>query len=392
MIVHTMSERVQQFPSIDWSRRLFDALIPLPEGTSYNAYLIKGSEKTALIDTTEPHLREDLLSHLESIPQIDYLISNHAEQDHSGTIPMVLSRYAGAKLVCSAKAKPMLINLLHLPEDVFHTVNDGDTISLGDRTLEFILTPWVHWPETMVTYLQEEKTLFSCDFFGSHLATNLLESKEDGVALESAKRYYAEIMMPFARIITKNLEKLKPYDIQTIAPSHGPIYRNPAFIMDAYQEWIAGPPKNLVLAPYVSMHKSTQAMAMYLVKALTARGIEVEPFDLEVADIGKLAIGLVDAATIVLGTPTVIGGPHPAAAYAAVLTNLLRPKAKFFSIIGSYLWGSKAIDIISGLLSDVKAEVLEPVYVEGLPKPADYEALDRLADAIAGKHRDAGLM
>lgn len=392
MFVHRISERVVQYPTADWNRRLFDSLIPLPDGTSYNAYLIKGSEKTALIDTTEPAVKEGLLKRLESVPAIDYLVSNHAEQDHSGAIPHILARYPRAKLVVTPKAKPMLMDLLHVPEEAFITVADGETISLGDRTLEFIHLPWVHWPETMGVYLREERILFSCDFFGSHMATSELYAPEDGQIYEAAKRYYAEIMMPFARHIAKNLEKLEKYPIEIIAPSHGPIYRRPAFILDAYRDWISETPKNLVVLPYVSMHDSTRIMAEHLTDALVERGVIVQPFDLAVTDIGKLAIALVDAATIVIGAPTVLGGPHPNAVYAAVLANALRPKAKFVSIIGSYLWGGKTVEILSNLISNLKVEILEPVYIKGLPRAEDLAALTRLAETIAQRHRAAGVL
>jgi len=392
MFIHTMSERVSQLPTVDWSRRLFDALIPLPDGTSYNAYLVKGSEKTALIDGAEPKMLEGLMAALESVPTIDYLVANHAEQDHSGTLPQLLARYPEAKIVVSPKAKPMLVDLLHLPHDVFVTVADGDTLSLGDRTLEFIHTPWVHWPETMSTYLREEKILFSCDFFGSHQATSELYVTDDSAIYEPAKRYYAEIMMPFARQIRRNLEKLEHYEVAAIAPSHGPVYDRPAFILDAYREWVLGPPKNLAVIPYVSMHDSTLIMAERLMGALVTGGVQAQLFELSEVDIGKLAMSLVDAGTIALGTPTVLGGPHPAAVYAAALTNVLRPKAKFITVFGSYLWGGKTIETLSSLLSNLKVEVLDPVYIKGLPRPDDLAAMDLLAATIAEKHRAAGLM
>ena len=261
MFVHRMSERVRQLPTADWNRQLFDALIPLPNGTSYNAYLVQGSEKTALIDSTEPQMMDGFMAALDDLPAVDYLVSNHAEQDHSGTLPQLLARYPGAQVVASPKAKPMLVDLLHLPEEAIVAVEDGDTISLGDRTLEFVHTPWVHWPETMSTYLREEAILFSCDFFGSHLATAELFVGDERMVYEGAKRYYAEIMMPFARQIRRNLEKLEKYDIAFIAPSHGPVYDRPAFIVDAYRDWAAETPKNIAVIPYVSMHESTHIMA-----------------------------------------------------------------------------------------------------------------------------------
>ena len=160
----------------DWDRRMFDELIPLPDGTSYNAYLIKGSEKTALIDTVDPTKEDVLCEHLDSlgITDIDYIICNHAEQDHAGAIPRVLAKYSRSKVVCTPKCKTMLIDHLHIPPDGIMTVEDRQVISLGDKKLEFIYAPWVHWPETMLTYVREEKILFPCDFFGSHLATSEL--------------------------------------------------------------------------------------------------------------------------------------------------------------------------------------------------------------------------
>lgn len=374
--------------SVDWDRRLFDSLIPLPDGTSYNAYLIEGSDKTLLVDSVDPSMAEALLSQLEGISKIDYVISHHAEQDHSGTIPRVLAKYPDAKLISTPRAKGMLMDLLQIPEGSFMTVKDAQTISLGDKTLKFIHTPWVHWPETMVTYLEEDKILFSCDFFGSHIATSDLYVTDEGRVYEAAKRYYAEVMMPFRNVIKKNLEKLDSYDILMIAPSHGPIYPRPSFIIDAYRDWVLGPPRNTVVLPYVSMHGSTKRMVDHFVAALVERGVNVEQFDLTVTDIGKLAANLVDAGTIVIGTPTVLAGPHPYAAYGVFLANAIRPKAKFLSIIGSYGWGGKTVEILAGMIPNLKVEVLEPVLSKGMPSETDFKALDNLADTIARKHKE----
>ena len=375
---------------VDWDRRLFDSLIPLPDGTSYNAYLIEGSEKTVLLDTVDPAVSDILMSQLENVPHLDYVIAHHAEQDHSGTIPQVIEKYADAQVITSPKGKKMLVEHLRIPEERVITVDDGETLSLGDKTLEFILTPWVHWPETMSTYLQEENILFSCDFFGSHVATTDLYVRDEAVVYEAAKRYYAEIMMPFRRVINKNMQKLEGREIDLIAPSHGPMYDRPAFILDAYRRWVSEKPKNVVVLPYISMHGSTREMVEYLVSALVERGVTVYQFDLAVTDIGKLAITLVDAATIVIGAPTVNVGPHPIVAYAAYLANALRPKLKFASIIGSYGWNTKAVERIAGLIPDLKVEILDPVQCKGGPREADFEALDRLAASIAEKHAEHG--
>jgi len=392
MKARKIKDRVYWMGSVDWDRRLFDSLIPLPNGTSYNAYLIEGSEKTVLLDTVDPPMAEELLLQLEGVPVIDYLISHHAEQDHSGTIPLILEKYPEAKLISTPKAKGMLIDLLRIPSETFITVEDGEILSLGDKTLKFIYTPWVHWPETMVTWLEEDKILFSCDFFGSHIAASDLYVTDEGSVYEPAKRYYAEIMMPFRTMIQKNMEKIAPYDMEIIAPSHGQLYPRPAFILDAYRDWVLGPPRNTVVVPYVSMHESTRHMVDHLVSALVERDVRVEQFNLEVTDIGKLAESLVDAATIVIGTPTVLAGPHPYAANAAFLANALRPKTAFLSIIGSYGWGGKTVETLAGMIPNLKVELIEPVLCKGMPTEDDFKALDTLADTIADKHKEQNLI
>jgi flavorubredoxin len=376
--------------AIDWDRRLFDELIPLPDGTSYNAYIIKGSKKIALIDTVDPAKTDTLITNLAEagVEKIDYLVSHHAEQDHSGSIPDVLELFPAAKVVTNEKCKNMLIDLMGIDEQRFIVIEDGQELSLGNKTLKFIFTPWVHWPETMSTYLVEDKILFSCDFFGSHLATSDLFVKDKPRVYESAKRYYAEIMMPFRSQIEKNLERIRNLDIKIIAPSHGPLYNEPNFIIDAYEQWISDNVENKVIIAYVSMHGSTRKMVEHLIDVLMAKGIGVQQFNLVGADIGKLAVEMVDAAGIVLASPTVLTGAHPAAAYAAFLVNALRPKTKYLAVIGSFGWGGRMVEQLKGLLINSKAELLEPLLIKGEPKGQDFEKLDELAEKIASKHKE----
>ncbi|MGA2679492.1 MAG: FprA family A-type flavoprotein [Sedimentisphaerales bacterium] len=380
--------------AIDWDRRLFDELIPLPDGTSYNAYLIKGSQKIALLDTVDPHKTHVLLDNLvrAGIERIDYVIAHHAEQDHSGSLPDVLLLYPNAKVVTNAKCKVMLMDLLRIEDDRFLVVEDGQELSLGDKTLKFVFIPWVHWPETMGTYLAEDKILFPCDFFGSHLAATSLFVEDEPMVYECAKRYYAEIMMPFRAPIKNNLKKLEAFDIQIIAPSHGPVYQRPKFIIDAYKDWVSDDVKNEVIVAYVSMHESTREMVEHLVDALAERGIKVRQFNLTGVDIGELAMALVDAATVVIGSPTVLVGAHPSAAYATFLANALRPKTRFVSIIGSFGWAGKMVEQLSGMLGNLKVEVIEPVITKGVATDKDFVSLDLLADKIATKHREIGIL
>ena len=390
IVPRQLKSNIYSVGTIDWDKRLFDELIPLPDGTSYNAYLVKGKEKTALIDTVDSAMADVLIENLNQlkIKNIDYVIANHAEQDHSGSLPQILEIYPNAKVVATPKCKDMLMDLLLIPESKFITVDDGNSISLGDKTLEFIHAPWVHWPETMFTYLKEGKILFTCDFLGSHLATSDLFVTDKLMVYEAAKRYYAEIMMPFRTTIKKHLEKIKELEIETIAPSHGPIYDKPEFILNAYRDWVSDEVKNEVVIPYISMHGSTKEMVDYLVNALIKRGITVKQFNLSKTDIGKLAIALVDASTLVIGTPTVLTGPHPNVAYAAYLANALRPKLKFASIIGSYGWGGRMVEQLKMMVPNLKVDILEPVVIKGFPKEEDFKALDNLAEKILNKHQE----
>lgn len=377
--------------AIDWNRRLFDELIPLPDGTSYNAYLVRGSERTALIDTTDPKMSQTLLEQLEDVSQLDILVIQHVEQDHSGTASLVLQKYPDVALVSSAKARPMIADHLGIPEDRVTVVEDGETLTLGDRTLEFIYAPWVHWPETMLTYSREDKILFTCDFFGSHLATNELYTSADVPRVcEAAKRYYAEIMMPFAGQIRSHLKRLADLEIEMICPSHGPIHDDPGFILDAYHHWVYDPPKNLVLIPHTSMHGSTSMMVDHLIAALTEREVHVEMFDMTHADLGSYAVRLVDAATVVFATPTVLVGPHPTIVFSAYLTGALRPKLKHAAVIGSFGWAGKAAEKTKDLCGSLQAEWLDPVFTKGMPKADTFARLDTLADTIADRHKELG--
>jgi len=376
--------------AIDWDRRLFDELIPLPDGTSYNAYLIKGSEKVALIDTVDPSKVNVLFDNLQTAGagKIDYVICNHAEQDHSGSIGFVLEKHPCAKVVTNEKCKQMLMSLLKIEEQKFITIEDGQELSLGNKTLRFIFTPWVHWPETMSTYLVEDKILFPCDFFGSHLAASELYVKNKELVIEGAKRYYAEIMMPFRGQIKSNLEKIKDLDIGIIAPSHGPLYDEPEFIINAYKQWTSDDVVNKVIVAYVSMHGSTKKMVEHLTETLMEKGVGVLQFNLVNADIGKLAIELVDSAGVVIASPTVLTGAHPAAVYAAFLFNALRPKTKYLAVIGSFGWSGRMLEQLKSLLPNTKAELLAPVIIKGDPAGEDYKKLDELAETIKIKHRE----
>jgi flavorubredoxin len=383
MAVRIIKSGIYSVGAIDWDRQLFDELIPLPQGTSYNSYIVEGSKKTALIDTVDPSKTQELLDNLDETGlNIDYIISNHAEQDHSGSIPAVLEKFPDAIIVTNPQCEKLLKSFFEISNAQFKVLGDGETLSLGDKTLKFIFTPWVHWPDTMVTYVVEDEILFSCDFFGSHLATSELFGPEDVSLLIPSKRYYAEIMMPFRPMILNNLKKIEDLEIEIIGPSHGPLVSNTAEIMGLYAKWASNETSNQVVLPYVSMHGSTEIMVKYLTDALIKRGIEVKPFNLSKMELGEFLIDLVDSSTLVMAAPTVLTKPHPFMAQILYLVNVLRPKLKYGAIIGSYGWGTMMEDEIKGLLNNLNINYHDTLLIKGLPKEEDFKKLDTLADQI----------
>jgi flavorubredoxin len=387
LIAREIKPNILSFSAIDWDRRIFDELVPLPEGTTYNSYLVKGSEKTALVDTVYPPNMPEYLEALKKsgLSKLDYIVASHGEQDHSGAIPAVLALYPEARIVTNARCKGLLADALLIPEGKFIEVNDGDRLSLGDKSLQFFLTPWVHWPDTMVTYLAEDRILFTCDFLGSHLASSDLFATDEARVYDAAKRYYAEIMMPFRAHILKHLDKLAPLAIDFIAPGHGPVYARPAFILDLYKKWASDEAAQEVIIPYVSMYDDTAKMVGYLIDRLMEKGLTVKPHNMVGADSGSFARSLVDASTVVFASPAVLAGPHPCIVSAAYLMNALRPKTKLAAVIGSFGWGGVIIsNKIKELLPGLKNQLhfYDPVLTKGRPDPKDFASLDRLAEEI----------
>ena len=378
----------------DCDRRIFDELIPLEHGTSYNSYLVKGSEKTAIIDTMYPPKTKEYMKRLfdNQVGKVDYIIANHGEQDHSGSIPALLEIYPNAIVLTNPKVAENIKNMLFVPAERIREIADGEEVSLGDKTLKFIFAPGVHWPDTMFTYIKEDNVICTCDFLGAHYTFSDVFAQESKELEHSAKRYYAEIMMPFRMMCQRYTKMIKEMNVDMILPSHGPVYTNPSFILDLYTDWTCETPKNLVVMPYVSMYESTKEMVDYLCEKLEAKGVKTFKFDIVDGDLGDLAMSLVDAATIVMGTSMVLAGPHPMAVNVAYLAAVLRPKAKFASIIGSYGWGGKLFDVILNMLSPLKLDLIDPIQVKGKPTAETFLELDKMADAIVEKHKSIGIL
>lgn len=378
----------------DEDRLIFDELIPLDHGTSYNSYIVLGSEKTAVIDTMYPKFTQEYLKAFDEngIKKVDYIIANHGEQDHSGSLPAMLEKFPAAIVVTNAVCANNLKEMLLIPADKIKVIKHDEELSLGDKTLQFKIAPRVHWPDTMFTYIKEDNLLCTCDFLGAHYIFDDVFAIPSAELERSAKKYYAEIMMPFSTVCRKYVEQIKAMNVEMVMPSHGPIHKNPNYILDLYEDWASEKGKNLVLLPYVSMYKSTTEMINYLSNKLAEKGIPSIKYDMVDGDLGDLAIALVDGTTIVLGTSMVLAGPHPAAFNTVYLASVLRPKAKIASFIGSYGWGGNLFGKMADMLAPLKLDIIEPILVKGRAKADDYAKIDKMAEEIYQKHKELGLI
>jgi flavorubredoxin len=376
----------------DWNRRVFDAFIPLPDGTSYNAYLVVGQNKTALIDTTNPGFEEVLLNKISQIlppRKIDYVIMNHAEPDHASAIPEVMKIADKAKVIATKLGVNMAELYFNVPPERRITVKEGDTLELGGKTLKFIEAPWLHWPETMFTFDVEDSILFPCDFFGAHITSDRFYADEiEGSLLPEAKRYYAEIMMPFAASAQQALDKVKPLNPKIIAPSHGPVYRNPQPIIEAYEKWTRGPLEQKAVVIYVSMWGNTQRLERAITETMATEGVEAVPYNLTVADISHVLRDLVDASAVVIGSPTVLGGPHPLALYATELVASFGVRGKVAAVFGSFGWGGGAVRRVRARLEKGGFQVIDTLEIRGPPRPEHIEKAVALGKAVAKKVKE----
>ncbi len=378
----------------DEDRLIFDELIPLDKGTSYNSYIVIGSEKTAVIDTMYPKFTKEYIKSFDEngITKVDYIIANHGEQDHSGSIPSLLEKFPNAVVVTNAVCAKNLQEMLLVPAEKIKIVSNNEELSLGNKTLQFMIAPGVHWPDTMFTYIKEDNIICTCDFLGAHYIFDDVFAVPCDDLEKSAKKYFAEIMMPFSFVCRRYVKQIRDLNVEMVLPSHGPVHKNPDYILNLYEDWAGEKGKNLVLLPYVSMYNSTEEMIDYLAKKLNEKGISSVKYDMVDGNLGDLAIALVDGTTIVLGTSMVLAGPHPAAFNTVYLASILRPKAKIASFIGSYGWGGDLFGKMADMLAPLKLDVIEPILVKGKAKADDYAKIDKMADEIFNKHKELGLI
>jgi flavorubredoxin len=381
-----LREKIHWVGYVDWTVRDFHGY-ETPHGTTYNAYLVQ-SDKTALIDAAKESVADKLLSNISALTapaDIDYIVCNHAEPDHAGAFPVLVKACPKAEVVCNAKGRAALEMHHDTANWKWRVVEDGESISLGpERTLEFHDTPMAHWPESMVTFIPQEKLLFSMDIFGQHFASagRFEEEEPFDVIMQEAKTYFANILMLYGSTVTRNLNKLATLEPEIIAPSHGVIWRGKVpTILEAYRQWAEHKPEPKVLVIYDSMWKSTEKMAHAILDGAAVSGVQAKLFHIRSSNITTLATETLDAAAIAFGSSTLNATLMPQA--AAVLTYLkgLKPMKKAGFAFGSYGWTKAGIKDVERYLESMKFTLLrEPLTSQYVP---DAEKLEECRQAGA---------
>ncbi len=371
----TLCNGIDWIGHVDWAVRDFHGY-NTDRGATYNAYLIR-DEKTALIDTVKDPFAGDLLAKLRTLTdlaEIDYVVCNHAEPDHAGSLSCILKALPKAKLVCNEKCRAALGQHFDVSGWNFHIVDTGDTLSLGRRSLRFINTPMAHWPESMFTYVPEEKLLFSMDVFGQHYASSQRFDDEAplDIVLEEAKTYYANIIMPFSKRITALLDQTADLDIKMIAPGHGLIWRSHIKkILEAYKSWANNLLEPKVLVIFDTMWDSTGRMARAILEGASCPGVNAQLIHIRSSNLTKIATEVLDAAAIAFGSSTLNQGLMPMA--GAVLTYLkgLKPAGKAGFSFGSYGWSRGGPEDVEEYMKAMKWEIMrEPISTQYRPTQA----------------------
>lgn len=371
--------------AIDWGLRNFHGYLT-QRGSTYNSFLIV-DKKITLIDTVKSYLVDELLARISQIvdpSKIDNIISNHVEMDHSGGISRVLEIAKNAKIYTSPNGKKGLIN--HYKKDWnFEVLKSGDEINIGERTLKTVLTPMVHWPDNMFVYCPDEKILFSNDGFGQHMATSERFDDEYDVEIiiEEAKKYYANIVLPYSNQVKKAIESVKNFDIEMIAPSHGIIWRNNINeILKNYELWSSNTTKKKALIVYDTMWGSTEKIANVIMDSFDEKGYITRLLPLQMNHISDIMTEVVDAEYICVGSPTLNSNMMPNV--SAFLTYLkgLAPKNRKSFAFGSYGWSPQGIERVGDELANAKFEVKDTIKVQYIP---DNETLGKISSSIKEK-------
>ena len=387
----SLTEGINWVGVVDWDSRDFHGYVTR-RGTSYNAYLIQ-DEKTALVDTVKHTFSSELLRNICEFvdpSKIDYIIINHVEMDHSSSLPAIAQHAKNATIVASKRGKDAIAE--HYSSD-FETqvVNTGDTLKLGKRTLSFVEAPMLHWPDSMFTYVVEDKILMPNDAFGQHLASaQRFDDEVDGhVLMEEAATYYANILMPLAPLITRKIQEVVKMGIpiEMIAPSHGVIWRsNPSKIIKAYADWSSNTYKNKVVIVFDTMWGSTNQMARAIAEGVTSQGVDVKLMKLRAANRTEVMTEILDAKAVVVGSPTLNNGMFPTIGSFLTYATGLKPKGKLWSFFGSYGWGGGAVKNMTEIAQKAGFQTNEQkIEVKFVPESEDLKKCVEFGQQIATK-------
>jgi len=370
---------------IDWDLRNFHGYLT-QRGSTYNAYLIV-DEKVTLVDTVKYYLCDELLeriSHIIDPAKIDYIVSNHVEMDHSGSIPMIKDVAKNATVITSPRGE-LGLKAHYKREMDYQVVKTGEALNIGKRNLNFVLTPMVHWPDNMVTYIPEEKILLSNDAFGQHLATS--ERFDDeyplNIIIEEAQKYYANIVLPFSGQVQKALEAVAGLEVDVIAPSHGMIWRSHIpTILERYQKWSANKTDECALIIYDTMWKSTQKIAYAIQRAFEEKGIQTRMLNLQHNHISDIMTEVLTAKYICVGSPTLNNGMLPTVGAFLTYFKGLAPKNRVGLAFGSYGWGGQSVGQVEDVLKSCDFEMLENIRLQYIP---DEATLQTITERVKGE-------
>ena len=389
MVKVTLANSIYWVGVVDWNLRDFHGYTTR-RGTTYNAYLIQ-DEKTALVDTVKYTFSDVLLRNIRDITdpeKIDYIIVNHVEMDHSSSLPMIAKHAKNAVIIASERGKDAIIE--HYGSDFnIKTVKTGDELKLGTRTLKFVEAPMLHWPDSMFTYVVEDKILMPNDAFGQHLASSQRfdDEVDEHVLMEEATIYYANILMALGPLITRKIQEVVQMGIAPaiIAPSHGIIWRkDPSKIIKAYLDWSAGISKKKIVIVYDTMWGSTDKMARAIAEGAISEGVEVKVLKLRASDTTEALTEILDAKAVLVGSPTINNGIFPTLASFMTYVTGLKPKDKLWGFFGSYGWGGGAVRGLIETARKAGFKVHEPgLEIKYVPDQEDLKKCFELGKQIA---------
>lgn len=386
----TVAENIYYIGVNDRRKHLFENNWPLPYGVSYNSYLIV-DEKSVVIDTLEFGSKENYLEEIDQLlegKELDYIVVNHMEPDHSSMLGILFRRYPNIKIVTNRKAFKMLEGYFAIPEESILEVRDGDTLELGKRTLQFVMTPMVHWPETMMTYEVTDAILFSCDAFGSFrtLDGNIFDDEINFDLYEDEmRRYFSNIVGKYSHMVQKAFEKLEGVKVNIVAPSHGPIWRSqPEKVLALYDKWSRHEAEEGVVIAVASMYGNTEQMADYLARLIAEEGVkEIKIFDVSKTHASFILNEIWKYKGVVLGSCAYNGVMHPMMQHLCNELSILNPKGKNYALFGSYSWSGGGVKALTPFGESMEWNlVAPPVELLGAPKVKEMEGFKEIAKNI----------